>query len=50
MNIYTNLIEEYVNFVDSRKKQNKYLRICIVIFVFIAIILTITPVFRYNTN
>ena len=24
MNIKTNLLEEYVNFVDNTKKQNKY--------------------------
>ena len=24
MNIETNLLEEYVNFVDSTKRQNKY--------------------------
>ena len=24
MNIKTNLIEEYVNFVDTKKKQNTY--------------------------
>ena len=28
MNIKTILIEEYVNFVDSTKKQNTYLWIC----------------------
>ena len=27
MNIKTNLLEEYVNFVDNTKKQNKYLKI-----------------------
>ena len=27
MNIKTNLLEEYVNFVDSTKKQNKYFKI-----------------------
>ena len=47
MNIKTNLIEEYVNFVDTTKKQNKYLRICTNILVFIVLILTIIRVFRY---
>ena len=26
MNIKTNLLEEYVNFVDTTKKQNKYFK------------------------
>ena len=26
MSIKTNLLEEYVNFVDTTKKQNKYLK------------------------
>ena len=46
MNIKTNLIEEYVNIVDTTKKQNIYLRICTIILVFIAFILTIIRVFR----
>ena len=40
MNIKTNLLEEYVNFVDTTKKQNKNLWICLIILVFILIILT----------
>ena len=47
MNIKTNLLQEYVNFVDNTKKQNKHLRICTIILVFIVIILTIMRVFRY---
>ena len=38
MNIKTNLLEEYVNFVDTTKKQNKYFKIflfSIVIIVFL---------------
>ena len=27
MDIETNLLEEYVNFVDNTKKQNKYFKI-----------------------
>ena len=27
MNIKTNLLEEYLNFVDNTKKQNKYFKI-----------------------
>ena len=47
MNIKTNLLEEYVNFVDNTKKRNKKLWICTIILVFILIILTIIQVFRY---
>ena len=41
MNIQTILLENYVNFVDTTKKRNKKLWICIIILVFIVIILTI---------
>ena len=47
MNIKTNLLENYVDFVDNTKKQNKYLRICTIILVFIVIFPTILRVFRY---
>ena len=38
MDLKTNLIEEYVNFVDTTKKRNKKLRICTII-LFILIII-----------
>ena len=44
MNIKTNLLEEYVDFVANIKKQNKKLWICTIILVFIVIILTIIRV------
>ena len=46
MNIKTNLLEEYVNFVDNTKKRNEMLWICTIILVFILIMLTIIRVFR----
>ena len=46
MDIKTNLLEEYVNFVDIIKKQNKNFWICTIILVFIVIILAIIT-FRY---
>ena len=46
MNIKTNLLEEYVNFVDITKKQNKNLWTCTTILVFIVIILAFIT-FRY---
>ena len=47
MKIKTNLLEEYVNFVDTAKKRNKKLWICTTTLVFILFILTIILVFRY---
>ena len=35
MNIKTNLLEEYVTFVDNTKKQNKYFKIFIILIVLI---------------
>ena len=46
LNIKTNLLEEYVNFVDTTKKRNKKLWICTFILVFILFVLTIIGVFR----
>ena len=46
MNFETFLLEDYVNFVDTTKKQNKKLWICTIILVFILFILTIIT-FRY---
>ena len=48
MNIKTNLLEEYVNFLDNTKKQNKNLWICTILPVFIVIILTIIRVVIYS--
>ena len=46
MNIKTNLIHEYVNFVDNAKKRNKNLWICIIVLIFVVFKLTIIT-FRY---
>ena len=35
MNIKTNLLEDYVNFVDNTKKQSKYFKIFIFLFMVI---------------
>ena len=47
MNIKTNLLEDYVNFVHSTKKQNKNFWICTIILVFLLFILTSIRVFKY---
>ena len=44
MNNKTDLLEEYVNFVDNTKKQNKYFK---KIKFFITIILSLVLFFRY---
>ena len=46
MNIKTNLIEEYIKFVDNTKKRTKNLWICIIMLLFILVVLTIIT-FRY---
>ena len=46
MNIKTNLLVDYVNFVDIKKKQNNKLWICTIILVFLLFILIIIT-FRY---
>ena len=47
MNIKTNLIEEYVNFVDTTNRRCKKLWVFTIILVFILFILTIILVFKY---
>ena len=47
MNIKTKLLEEYVNFVDNTKKQNKYFKIIIILIVII-MFLFLFFVFLYN--
>ena len=47
MNKKTNLLEDYVNFVDTTKKQNRFLWMCKYILIFKVIILVIIRVFKY---
>ena len=47
MNIKTNILEEYVNFVDTTKKRNRKLWKCIIMLVFILIMIIII-IFRYG--
>ena len=47
MNIKTNLLEEYVNFVDNTKKQNEYLKIFLFLIVII-VFLYLFFVLLYN--
>ena len=47
MNIKTNLLEEYINFVDNTKKQNKYFKIILILFVVILGSILIFVLFNY---
>ena len=47
MNIKTNLLEEYVKYVDTTKKQNKYFKIFLFLFVII-VFLFLFFVLLYN--
>ena len=48
MNIKMNLIEEYVNFVDSTNKRNKNLWIYIILVLFIVFILIFIILFLFD--
>ena len=50
MNIKTNLLEEYVNFVDNTKKQNKYFKIIITLFVVISCLFLVFVLFTYQNE
>ena len=47
MNIKTNLLEEYVNFVDNTKKQNKYFKMLIILFVIILCLFLFFVLFKH---
>ena len=48
MHIKTNLIEEYVNFVDTTNKRNKNLWLYIIMLIFIVFILIIIILFLFD--
>ena len=50
MNIKTNLLEDYVNFVDITKKQNRYFKIIIsliVIIMFLFLFFVLICIIKY---
>ena len=49
MNIKTNLLEEYVNFVDNTKKQNKYFKLLFLIAIIVFLSLCFA-LFKYSSN
>ena len=55
MNIKTNSLEEYVNFVDNTKKQNNYFKlflflIVIIMFLFLCFVFKNKLNYSYNCN
>ena len=47
MNIKTNLLEDYVNFVDNTKRQNKYFKTIIISIAISTSLFLIFPLFKY---
>ena len=52
MNIKTNLLEEYVNYVDNTKRQNKnlWIYLIIVLFIVFVFIVIITFLLEYKNG
>ena len=51
IHIETKLLEDYVNFVESTKKQNKYFKTIIILFVvIISLFLFFFVLFKYKTK
>ena len=50
MNLKTNLLEDYVNFVDLTKKQNRYFKKFIIFFVVILCLFLFFVSIEYNTK
>ena len=49
MNTKTNLLEQYVNFVDNTKKPNKYFKINMLLIVIIMFLFLFFVLFKYLT-
>ena len=47
MNLETILLEEYVNFVDTTKKQNKYFKIFLILIGIIIFLFSFFLLFKY---
>ena len=50
MNIKTILLEEYVNFVDNTKKQNKYFKLFLFLIAIIVFLILCFVLFKYRSN
>ena len=50
MNVKTKFLEEYVNFVDSTKKQNKYFKVIIILLEIILCLFSFFVLFNNNSK
>ena len=50
MDFKTNLVEEYVKFVDNTKKQNKYFKILLFLIAIIVFLFLCFVSFKYSSN
>ena len=50
MYIKTNLLEDYINIVDLKKKQNRYFKIIIILFVVTKCLFLFLVSIKYNSN
>ena len=50
MKIKTNLLDDYVNFVDNTKKQNKYFKIFIFLIAVVTILFLFFVILTLNSN
>ena len=50
MNIKTNLLEEYVNFVDNTKEQNKHFKIFLFVIAINMFLFLFFVLFKYSSN
>ena len=50
MNIKATLFEEYINYVDDTKKQNKYFKLYLSLFVIIIALFLFYLFFKYNSK
>ena len=50
MNIKTNLLEEFVNFVDNTKKQKKYINVSLILFVVILCLILFFVLSNYKSK
>ena len=50
MNIKTNLLEEYVRFVDNTRKQNKYFKLILFLIAIIVFLFLCFALVKYSSN
>ena len=50
MNLKTNILEEYVNYVDNTREINKYIKLLIISFVIILCLFLLSNLFNYSSK